>query len=73
MLKETVDLVLGKLGAGPEALFSTLGRTAARCIETVVTAEKLGEWVNELAANIKAGDLQIHAGAEMWDPEKLAC
>jgi Ni,Fe-hydrogenase I large subunit len=68
-VKETVDLVLGKLGAGPEALFSTLGRTAARCIETVVTAEKLNEWVNELAANIKAGDLQIHAGAEMWDPK----
>jgi Ni,Fe-hydrogenase I large subunit len=68
-VKETVDLVLGKLGAGPEALFSTLGRTAARCIETVVTAEKLGEWVDELAANIKAGDLKIHAGAEMWDPK----
>jgi len=68
-VKETVDLVLKKLGAGPEALFSTLGRTAARCIETVVTAEKLGEWVNELAANIKAGDWQIHAGAEMWDPK----
>jgi len=68
-VKETVDLVLGKLGAGPEALFSTLGRTAARCIETVVTAEKLAEWTNELAANIKAGDIQIHAGAEMWDPK----
>lgn len=68
-VKETVELVLKELGAGPEALFSTLGRTAARCIETVVTAEKLGEWVNELATNIKAGDIQIHAGAEMWDPK----
>jgi Ni,Fe-hydrogenase I large subunit len=67
-VKETVNLVLGKLGAGPEALFSTLGRTAARCIETVVTAEKLGEWVNELAASIKSGDVQIHAGGEMWNP-----
>ena len=35
-------LVLGKLGVGPEALFSTLGRIAARGIETLVLAEKHG-------------------------------
>jgi len=29
-VRELVHLVLGKLGVGPEALFSTLGRTAAR-------------------------------------------
>jgi Ni,Fe-hydrogenase I large subunit len=68
-VKEVVDLVLGKLGAGPEALFSTLGRTAARCIETVVVAEKLGEWTNELIASIASGDTQIHSGPEMWDPK----
>lgn len=72
-VQETVDFVLGALsdaaGAtiGPEALFSTLGRTAARCIETVVTAEKLDGWVNELAASIAAGDYEVHAN-EMWDP-----
>jgi len=70
---ETVDFVLGALskaaGAsiGAEALFSTLGRTAARCIETVVTAEKLNGWVDELAASIASGDYEIHAN-EMWDP-----
>jgi Ni,Fe-hydrogenase I large subunit len=68
-VKEVVDLVLGKLGAGSEALFSTLGRTAARCIETVVVAEQLGEWTNELIASIKSGDTKIHSGAEMWDPK----
>ncbi len=67
-VKKTVDFVLGKLGAGPEALFSTLGRTAARCIETVLLANKLNEWVDELAANIKGGDIKIHAN-EMWDPK----
>jgi len=72
-VKEVVDSVLGALsksaGAtiGPEALFSTLGRTAARCIETVIVAEKLNEWVDELVANIKSGDTKTHAG-EMWDP-----
>jgi Ni,Fe-hydrogenase I large subunit len=68
-VKEVVDLVLGKLGAGPEVLFSTLGRTAARCIETVVVAEKLGEWTNELIASIASGDTKIHSGSEMWDPK----
>jgi len=67
-VKETVDFVLNELGAGPEVLFSTLGRTAARCIETVVTAEKLNGWVDELAASIASGDYQIHA-TEMWDPD----
>ena len=64
----TVNLVLGKLGVGPEALFSTLGRTAARCIETVLLAGKLTEWTAELAANIKAGDIDVHEGT-LWDPE----
>lgn len=67
-VKKTVDFVLNKLGAGPGALFSTLGRTAARCIETVLLANKLNEWVDELAANIKGGDIAIHAN-EMWDPK----
>ncbi|MEW5829770.1 MAG: nickel-dependent hydrogenase large subunit [Chloroflexota bacterium] len=65
---DTVNFVLGKLGAGPEALFSTLGRTAARCIETVLLANKLDEWVNELAASIAAGDVDVHEGS-LWDPE----
>ncbi len=33
-VKAAVDAVLGKLGVGAEALFSTLGRIAARAIET---------------------------------------
>ena len=65
---DTVDFVLDKLGVGPEVLFSTLGRTAARCVETVVTANKLAGWVDELAANIATGDYQIHDN-KMWDPK----
>jgi len=66
-VKELVNMVLQKLGVGPEALFSTLGRTAARGIETLVIAEKLIEWTDQLAANMKAGDLRIHNGSK-WDP-----
>ena len=66
-VKEVVDLVLKKLGVGPAALFSTLGRVAARGIETLVTAEMLSVWLDELIANIKKGDYKVHNG-EKWEP-----
>lgn len=66
-VKELVDGVLKQLGAGPEALFSTLGRTAARGIETLLIAEQLNAWLDELAENMARGDLQVHNG-EKWDP-----
>ncbi len=40
-----VDGVLQKFNAGPEVLFSVLGRHAARAIETKLVAERLKEWV----------------------------
>ena len=64
---EVVDYVLGTLGVGPEVLFSTLGRTAARAIETLVLAEHSLEVLDRFASNIAGGDLQVHNG-EMWDP-----
>jgi len=38
-------------------LFSTVGRTAARAIETELMADVMLEWVDELAKNTAAGDL----------------
>ena len=67
-ITSTVDLVLDKLGVGPEALYSTLGRIAARCIETVLIADQLDGWINALAENIAAGDIKIHNGT-LWKPE----
>jgi Ni,Fe-hydrogenase I large subunit len=66
-VKELVGAVLGKLGVGAEALFSTLGRVAARGIETQVLAEKTGDWLDELAANMAQRDLRIHDNSR-WDP-----
>ncbi len=66
-VKEVVDMVLQKLGVGPEALFSTLGRTGARGIETLVTAEMLPVWIDDLAAKMKGGDLRIHNN-DKWEP-----
>ncbi len=65
--KETVDYVLNYLGVGPEALFSTLGRTAARGIETKVIAARIEKWLDELESNVKAGDTKLYQEYEMPD------
>jgi len=67
-VKELVTSALAQLGVGPEVLFSTLGRVAARGIETQVLAEKMGEWVDELANNMGRGELRIHDSSR-WDPK----
>ena len=66
-VQELVGTVLKSLGVGPEALFSTLGRIAARCVETVVLTEKIDTWVDALAGNMEKGDLRIHDTGK-WDP-----
>ena len=66
-VKELVGVVLQKLGVGPEALFSTLGRVAARAIETLLLAEKQGEWLDQLASNMSRHDLRTHDNSK-WDP-----
>lgn len=65
--KAVVDLVLGKLGVGAPALFSTLGRTAARGIDCLLVAQQTPKWLDELIGNISKGDYRIHNG-ESWDP-----
>ena len=67
MIKETVGMVLSKLDVGPEALYSTLGRTAARGIECKQTAGFMGHFYDELIANIKTGDYQTF-NSERWEP-----
>jgi len=66
-VKQTVDFVLNKLGVGPAALFSTLGRTAARGIETLLLAQKNELWLQQLTDNMGRGNLEVHNG-EKWDP-----
>jgi [NiFe] hydrogenase large subunit/hydrogenase large subunit len=65
--KAVVDLVLGKLGVGAGALFSTLGRTAARGIDCLLNAQQTPKFLDELINNISKGDYRIHAN-EKWDP-----
>lgn len=68
--KETVaavNMVLGKLGVGAPALFSTLGRTAARGVDALLIAQQTPKWLDELIGNISKGDYRIHNN-ESWDP-----
>ena len=66
--KELVDSTLSTLDVPIDALFSTLGRTAARTLETKVFLDWMRGWYDELIANIRAGDLKTHNN-EMWDPK----
>jgi Ni,Fe-hydrogenase I large subunit len=59
--------VLDRLEVGPPALFSTLGRTAARGIETVIIGRKLSSWYDQLVGRIRNGDTRVFAG-EKWEP-----
>lgn len=54
-----VDKVLGALNVGPEALFSTLGRTAARGIETLAVSAHVETLLNEFKDNLAKGDNKI--------------
>ncbi|MGL4409376.1 MAG: nickel-dependent hydrogenase large subunit [Zoogloea sp.] len=66
-IKDTIDAVLKKLDVPVTALFSTLGRTAARGIETLYCADLQQQQFDKLIANLKAGDLST-ANVEKWDP-----
>ncbi len=65
--KDPVDKVLKDLGLPLPALFSTLGRTAARGLEAQWAAHKLKYFYDKLIATCKAGDSST-ANIEKWDP-----
>ncbi|TVT76655.1 MAG: nickel-dependent hydrogenase large subunit [Denitromonas halophila] len=67
--KEPTDKLLTDLGLPLEALFSTLGRTAARGLEASWAAHKMRYFFDKLMANIKAGDSNT-ANIEKWDPSR---
>ena len=51
-IKPLVDHVLKALNVKPDALFSTLGRTAARGIETLAIAKQIDAWLKVYQENI---------------------
>jgi hydrogenase large subunit len=67
-IKDQVDGLLRDLDLPLEALFSTLGRTAARGLECSWAAHKMRYFQDRLMANIKAGDTAT-ANMEKWEPD----
>jgi hydrogenase large subunit len=65
--KELVGLTLKTLDVPVDALFSTLGRTAARTLESKILADAMQGWYDQLIANIKAGDVRTF-NDQYWDP-----
>ena len=66
--KEPTEMVLQKLDVPITALFSTLGRTAARGLECSWAAHALKAEFNKLIATIKAGDTAT-ANQQAHDPK----
>ena len=65
-----VDSTLKKLDIPVTALFSTLGRTAARGLETLVIGNAMEGWIMELVENLKSGDTATCAKWTMPDKGK---
>ena len=65
--KELVDYTLKTLDVPVTALFSTLGRTAARGLESKIIADAMPGMFDQLMANIKAGDVRTF-NDQYWDP-----
>ena len=66
-VKLLVDTTLAKLKLPPAALFSTLGRIAARALEADIMVSRLSDWVAQLDDNMAHGDVRLHNG-DKWNP-----
>jgi len=68
-IKEVVDGALAALDVPVGALFSTLGRTAARGLETRLIGRWALEFYEQLLANIRNGDTRM-ADTEKFEPSQ---
>ncbi len=64
-IRGLVDNAIKTLGIPVSALFSTLGRTAARGLETVAIGDAMEGWVMELAGNLKNGNSKTYTAWKM--------
>ena len=67
-ITEQINFVLKILDVPVTALFSTLGRTAARGLECQWAANKMSYFMDKLIANVKAGDSST-ANVDKWEPK----
>ena len=65
--KDLAHKALTQLDLPLAALFSTMGRTAARALECKILADAMPQGYDSLMANIKAGDVQTF-NQTLWEP-----
>jgi len=65
--RELAGYALRTLDLPLEAMFSTMGRTAARTLESKIIADQMMTWYDNLIGNIRNGDVKTH-NQELWDP-----
>jgi hydrogenase large subunit len=70
-VQELVKGTLGKLGVPVDALFSTLGRTAARGLDAALGMIWLKEFFGELMGRVKTRETSTFNG-EKWEPSSWA-
>lgn len=64
---DLTDKCLNKLNLPKEALFSVVGRTLARAMESVLVSEWMIDFYDQLVKNIKEGDFRMVNNA-YWEP-----
>ena len=65
--RDLVGMTLNKLDVPVEALYSTLGRTAARTLETKIIVDAMQGMFDQLMTNIKLGDTKTF-NEKLWEP-----
>ncbi|GFM34936.1 nickel-dependent hydrogenase large subunit [Desulfovibrio subterraneus] len=65
--RELLDSVFKETGMKPDQLFSTMGRTVCRVVETNLLLARMEGWINDTEARIKAGDDTIYKKWTMPD------
>ena len=60
VVRDMVNGVLNHFNAGIPALFSVLGREAARALECKYIADSIPDWLTELENNVNAGDREVY-------------
>jgi hydrogenase large subunit len=65
--KDLADKALAQLGLPLTAMFSTMGRTAARALECKILADAMPQWYEGLMTNINAGDVRTF-NETLWEP-----
>lgn len=67
-IQDSVNGALTALNAPPTVLFSTLGRIAARALESQLMSKQLDVWLNQLDDNLAHGKTAIF-NPQHWDPD----